>query len=491
MVEIVLTAFVVVAHATAISVLIASERRQPAATMAWLLALVFVPVFGLCAWLLIGQTRYRRTVKRSARASARMDLVRERFRVEARLSSQGTEAGGPGARPSSLDARTEGILRLGARLASTPSSRGNRVRILVDGAATYRAMLQAIERAEHHVHVQFYIVQPDETGQRLRDRLVERAKAGLEVRVLCDAVGSADLPRSFWRPLVEAGGQAAYFRPVLKALARIRRRDRIDFRNHRKIVVVDGRIGFTGGINIGREYLGLDPEIGHWRDTHIELEGPSVMSLQSAFAEDWWTATEELLDDERYFPDIEGAPGEAVVQVVDSGPDSRWSPIETMCDYAITAAEQRLWITNPYFVPSAAIEKALCGAALRGVDVRLLIPSRSDSLIVQLAGESYVPLLLDAGVRVFRYERGFVHAKTMVVDDWLGTVGSANMDMRSFQLNFELNPFVLDEGFARELGTVFEEDLRGARELGGGDMERRGVARRFAIGVARLLSPLL
>jgi cardiolipin synthase len=480
--QILIAAFVAIAHIVAITLLVAWERRQPAATLAWLLTLIFVPVVGLLAWLLIGQTRYRRTVRRSERAAKRLAQVREQYGVETRLE---------GHTHPSLEPRTEGLLRLGAALASSPSSRGNRARILVDGAATYRAMLQAIDRAQHHVHVQFYIVQPDETGRQLRDHLVARAREGLEVRVLCDAVGSAYLPGRFWDPLLEAGGQAAWFRPVLRTLARVRRRHRIDFRNHRKILVLDGRVGFTGGINIGREYLGLDPSVGHWRDTHVEIEGPAVLSLQSTFAEDWWSATEQLIDEERYYPEFHSTAGDAIVQVIDSGPDSRWSPIESMYVHAIASARRRLWITNPYFVPSSSIEKALIAAALRGVDTRILIPSRSDSLVVQLASESYLPTLLEAGVRIWQYERGFVHAKTMVVDEWAGTIGSANMDMRSFQLNFELNPFVVEAEFARQLATVFLDDLRHAREVRTEDLRRHSIPRRLMIGLSRLFSPLL
>ena len=318
---------------------------------------------------------------------------------------------------------------------------------------------------------------------------------GVEVRVLYDAVGSSRLPHDYFADLVAEGGQVAAFRPVLRVLRRVlalfRQRDRIDFRNHRKIVVVDGRLGFTGGINIGREYLGLDPEMGRWRDTHVEIEGPATLSLQSAFAEDWFLATGNTLDGDAHFPEPTCFEPGALVQVVDSGPDSKWSPIEMMYASAIVGSRERIWITNPYFVPSPTIESALIGAALRGVDVRLLVPARSDNLIVQLASRSYFPRLIEAGARVFRYRRGFVHAKTMVVDSWAATVGSANMDMRSFQLNFELNPFLVDADFARTLAGEFETDIADAEELTLATLERDNLLVRFLSAVARLFSPLL
>ncbi|MCC6782167.1 MAG: cardiolipin synthase [Planctomycetes bacterium] len=472
------------AHVFAISVLILVERRQPAATLAWLLTLVFLPIVGLVVYFLIGAPRFARTKRKMALAARRIDAVRKRQEVERKLAASGGEG-------EAVEPRTESLLRLGAALSSTPPSAGNVARLLENAAATYRAMSRAIEAARHHVHVQFYIIRPDEAGQRLRDRLVAAARRGVQVRVLVDAVGSAQLPREFWKELIAAGGKAAAFRPVLRAFTRFRRRDRIDFRNHRKIVVVDGTVGFTGGINIGREYLGLDPEIKEWRDSHVELDGPAVLALQCAFAEDWFTTTGEEVDDDDHYPEPRCHEHGAVVQVVDSGPDRDWSSIEAMYAFVIGAARKRVWITNPYFVPSSTIENALVSAALRGVDVRILVPRRSDHLVVQLASRSYFPPLLEAGARIYRYARGFVHAKTMVVDDWVGTVGSANMDMRSFRLNFELNPFVIDRGFATTLARSFEDDLRGATEYTADDVARQTVIARLLTGAARLMSPLL
>ncbi|MCA9542542.1 MAG: cardiolipin synthase, partial [Myxococcales bacterium] len=210
------------------------------------------------------------------------------------------------------------------------------------------------------------------------------------------------------------------------------------------------------------EYLGLDPSIGRWRDTHVQLEGPAVLALQKVFAEDWLHATGELLQDPGYYPNFEPAPGDCIVQVLDSGPDRRWSPIAYYQNHMFALARERLWITSPYFIPSPSLEEALVSAALRGVDVRLLVPAKSDHRLVTLASSSYYPNLIEAGIRIFEYERGFVHAKTTVVDDWVASVGSANMDLRSFHLNFELNAFVYGEAFVRDLAEQFERDLEHA-----------------------------
>lgn len=471
------------AHAAVIISVILTRRREPAATLAWVLFVAFVPIVGALAYLLLGRTRMRRTVRRLTLAEAQVHEVLARHDVRGRLSERRGEL---------TDARTHAQVRLGAALASSPASSGNAARVLHDAAATYPEILRAIDEARDHIHVEFYIVQPDAVGTTLRDHLVRKAASGVEVRIICDAIGSAALPSRFWDPLRAAGGHAAFFGPLSlgKLISRLRRRDRVDFRNHRKIVVVDGRVGFTGGINVGREYLGLDPSIGHWRDTHVRIDGPAVLSLQQTFLQDWLVCTEETLDDIRYFPNAPPA-GDCLVQVIDSGPDHAWSSMELYYAQAIAFACDRVWITNPYFVPSHVIESALITAALRGVDVRLLLPTKSDGWLVSLASRSYYGDLLHAGVRIFEYERGFVHAKTMVVDEWVVTIGSANMDMRSFNLNFELNAFIFGCELCRIVGAQFAVDLLAAREVTLEAAREVGIGRRLLHALARLLSPLL
>ncbi len=479
MIEILLSATAIAIHAGAVLSLLLYERRQPSATLAWVLALIFLPFVGLFLFFLVGRPASRRIAGRYA------EVVE---RVEKALEAHAFRAKATGREPTDLDPREDSLLRLTQRLSSTPSSHCNHTEMLVDGRATYTSMAEAVAGARHHVHVEFYIIQPDETGQRMRELLVEKAEQGVQVRVLCDAVGSGNLPADFWAALHAAGGQSGWFRPVAKILTRLPFRDRIDFRNHRKIVITDGRIGFTGGINVGKEYLGLDPALGEWRDTHVRIEGPAVLGLQKVFVEDWLAATDELLADESLFPDPDDDCGTDHVQVVDSGPDRVWSPIEQAFAHAFALSRDRLWITSPYFVPSVPVESALTAAALRGVDVRLLVPLRPDKGFVMMAAESYFPNLLRAGVKIFQYERGFVHAKTLVVDDWLATIGSANMDIRSFHLNYELDAFLFGEEPASQLAEQFERDLASARPLTAVSSK---IHRRLLRAGARMLSPLL
>jgi cardiolipin synthase len=331
------------------------------------------------------------------------------------------------------------------------------------------------------------------------------------------------LPSNCWAPLGAAGGRAAYFGRIRLAPL-VRRRDHVNFRNHRKIIIVDGLVGLTGGINIGREYLGLDPAIGAWRDTHLRIEGPATLGLQQTFVEDWLVTTGELLDGAPYFPEPtpvpvtreterpraehsewEAAPdvrplaaataeppgGDTIVQCVASGPDRPWAVIHQMYALGIAYAERRVWATSPYFVPDRVMQMALVTAALRGVDVRLLVPKRSDSRLVDLASRYYFPELLEAGVRIFEYGAGFLHAKSLVVDDWLAAIGSSNMDIRSFQLNYELSAFVYDRRVTEVLASQFEADLARAHEVPKGWAKRLSYGRRLLHAAAGLLSPLL
>lgn len=469
-----------IVHATVIAGVLLTRRRDPSATLAWILFIVLAPVVGAVTYLAVGRTRMRRSVKRAGRAEAQLRDVLSPYRTRTQEFGE-----------SLPEPRTAAQIRLGNALASTTASWGNSARVLNDAATTYGEMIAAIDQARDHVHVEFYIIQPDVVGTTLREHLVRKAAEGVEVRLLCDAIGSVALPPGFWEPLRAAGGHAATFAPLTRLVPRLRRRDRIDFRNHRKIVVVDGRVGFTGGINVGREYLGLDPDIGRWRDAHVRIEGPAVVNLQQAFVQDWLMTTGETLEASRFFAFGQPPAGNSLVQVIDSGPDQTWPSMELYHAQAIALAQDRVYITNPYFIPSQTIEAVLTQAALRGVDVRLLLPRKSDSRLVTWASRSYYAVLLQAGVRIYEYERGFMHAKTMVVDEWVATIGSANMDMRSFNLNFELNAFMFDATLCRDMAHRFGLDLGLAAEVTAESERRAGVLLRLVRAIARLLSPLL
>ncbi len=469
-------------HLAVIISILVGQRRQPTATLAWILAVAFIPFIGIGLYLLIGRTTTRRIVRRTRAAAKALAPVIERYGMRAWQPLDGL---------TMEERRTCDLIVLGERLSAARASRLNNVLPLDTAAATYRAILEAIDEARHHVHILFYIIQPDRTGESLRDRLIKTVRRGVDVRVMFDAVGSARLPRDFWLPLIEVGGRVAEFNPVSAFTSELRRRDRVDFRNHRKLVIVDGKLAFTGGINVGREYLGLDPEIGHWRDTHLSISGPAVLSLQEVFALDWLATTDHTEAIETWFPEPVLHDDGCLVEIVDSGPDTESTPVEQIYLHAIGQARQRIWLATPYFVPNAALEALLFNAGMRGIDVRILLPERADSLLVNLASRSYFAHLLGGGVRFFLYERGFMHAKTMVIDDWMGTVGSSNMDIRSFQLNFELNAFVFDKRFCQELAKQFQLDLNHAREHTSADEGSIGFATTVMQQASRLFSPLL
>ncbi len=484
-----------VGHSVALFGFVLVERREPGSALAWVLTLVFLPGVGLLLWLVLGpQRRVRKARRRSALGRRTVKLLEE-WAIEPQ------EAADAVAEPEA-----QAMIRLGTRLATVPPTRGNSCEALIDGMATYDAMLTAIAEAADHVHVQFYIIREDEEGQRLIAGLAARAAAGVTVRAMVDHIGSHGLSDAFWAPLLEAGGQMTTFgRPGIDL--RLSDGGRFDFRNHRKIVVVDGRIGFCGGINIGREYLGADREIGRWRDTHVRIEGPAVIGLQAAFVLDWHTSGGDEIVGERIFPPPPEEPvGPSVVHVIDSGPDRSWSPMRHLYLQAAALARYRLWLTSPYFVPDQAMLQALIGAALRGVDVRLLVPRRSDNRLVTWASHSYFRQLLEAGVRIYAYDAarrrrfrlrpadkrpGMVHAKTLVVDAWLATIGSTNMDLRSFELNYEIDALVYGEVFATAMAQQFERDLDSTERVRLAAVKGWGHIRRLKNGLARLLSPLL
>ncbi len=477
-----------VIHLTIVVSFVLVERRQPAATLAWVLALIYLPVIGVVAYVLFGP---RRLVRRARRHANVIGASRQALRgVSIDLARSGPARTAP---PDDHSAYQLAIMRLNERLTGAPVTPGNSVIELDNAKDTYDALHTAIAAATDHIHALYYIVQPDEVGVAFRDALTERAADGVTVRVLVDAIGSMALPDDFWQPLIDAGGRAeTYGNPSL--FARFRNSDRVDFRNHRKILVADGRVGFFGGINIGREYLGLDESIGAWRDTHAQVEGPAVFGLQATFIGDWLTVTGEPLTQARYYPAdiVQGeALGACKVQIVASGPDRRWSPTHHVFFQAIALAEHRVHITSPYFVPDVVIQQSLLSAALRGVDVRLLLPGTTDNRLVRWAGQSYYMDLLDAGVRIFEYDDGFIHAKTMVVDDWFATIGSANIDVRSLKLNYEVGALVFDTAFCNELAETFEGDLRRARRIDQDGPRRWRIWQRLIRSVSRLLSPLL
>lgn len=442
------------------------EKRSPVATLAWILSLVALPYVGFVIFFFLGPRRLSRK---------RLKHRRARGKVRANV-----EVKNPTAAPE--DPRIAQIDRLAVRAGEAPADRCDEVAIFHDAASTYDAIEKAIEGAKHHVHVAYYIFDSGEVGTRIGRALAAKAKEGVEVRLLLDDVGSSAMKGAFRRELRDAGVRFALFNRV--TFSRIR--SRFDFRNHRKIVVVDGCIGFTGGINVTDDYIGDPP----WRDTHVRLGGDAVRWLQLTFLDDWHYATSYVPREPEYFPPP-AEKGEHRVQIVGSGPDRDLEPIQKAYFAAMALASERIYVTTPYFVPDDAILTALTTAALRGVDVRVLVPRRSDSLIVTAAARSYYDTILAAGVRVYEYQPTMIHAKTLVVDDFFAAVGTANMDNRSFRLNFEVTAILYGAKHAKELADQFRKDLRGAKEIKAHSRKDLPLRWRLAEAGARVLSPLL
>ncbi|MEO8274740.1 MAG: cardiolipin synthase [Thermoanaerobaculia bacterium] len=457
-----------IAWVVGVAIWVATDRRAPASTLAWIVALAFLPLVGLPVYWLVGPRRLRR---KRVRYQGLADSVKRALSVVERHPEI----------PPDIARQ----IRLAARLDEAPLSSALSLTHYRSGKEAFAAIEADLAAATHHIHLEFYIWNDDSTGRRIRDILVARARAGLEVRVLVDSVG-ASVRSSFFDELVAAGGEFARFNP-----ARFGLRSRLlNFRSHRKIVVVDGKIGFLGGMNVCDEQtVGICDE-KPWRDTQLRMEGEAVRWLQRSFFENWQFSKHcEMKAEPAYFPSQER--GEHWLQIVHSGPDRADFPIYEFFFTAIAGADERIWITCPYLVPDEATLMAIRSAAHRGVDVRLLVPIRGDSKLVAAAVRSYYDDWLACGARVFEYRPAMLHAKTMVVDHELAVVGSANVDNRSFRLNFEIVAAVYGPLAADRLAGEFEADLQHAREVRPFQLKRRSRRRILAEVGARLFSALL
>ena len=460
---------VVVFHATAVILAFRSMRtaRTPQGAVGWVIFLLTFPYAAVPIFLFLGHSRFPGYV--SARRSSR-EMISSMVRSE----------GGPeeeqGSGPPTYVAGFE-------RLACTPVAQGNSVRLLIDGEETFAAILAEIDRAERYVLVQSYIIRDDGLGRELQDALIRAARRGCTVRLLYDRIGCYNLPEMYLAQLRAARVACADFHSIRKAHSRFQ----VNFRNHRKIFIVDGVAGFLGGTNIGDEYMGRHPYYGRWRDTQLRLAGPVVAQLQLVFAEDWKWATEETLDLEWSQAEQDGGVDALVVAPAPS------DDLETGSLYfcsAIAAARRRIWIASPYFVPDVDIQTALSVAAIQGIDVRILVAGKRDHWFVWLAAFAYFDEMRQAGVRFFRYKDGFMHQKVVLVDDAFAGVGSANLDNRSCRLNFEATALVFDAGFAKDVEAMLEADLSNS-ELYTTPLDESPSLIRYGAPVARLLAPLL
>ncbi|AIQ11589.1 cardiolipin synthase [Paenibacillus durus] len=462
-----------------IMVILVLEYRRPQRAIAWLFLLFCCPPLGLLIYYILGRD-YRKIRKLKAHPAATRRALHDYAAERSRIITRTEDTGNP-----ELTGRKE-LLHLLDGLSESPVTGRNASRILVNAGEAYESMLQAMESASEHIHLEFYIFRDDATGERFQDVMIRKARQGVKVRLLCDGLGSRKLGRRFLRPLASAGVETHFFLPPLASLFG----GRFNYRNHRKILIVDGLVGFTGGINIGDEYLGKDPKMGFWRDTHLRLEGDAVYFMQHVFLKDWQLVSGERLSHPRMFP-VHGCGGDEGVQIIGSGPDGDIDANQAMIFAAICAAKSRIWIASPYFIPDPAILRALKNAVLRGADVRIMIPSKPDSALVYYASLSYLDNLLDAGVKFYRYRKGFMHAKVWIADGLLASVGSVNMDMRSFYSDFELSAILLQPQRIEELADQFRRDLEGSEAIDPDLFRQRGKLARAAEEICSLLSPLL
>ncbi|MEQ7920873.1 cardiolipin synthase [Xanthomonas sp. WHRI 1810A] len=448
--------------------------RTAQGSIAWAMPLIFIPYITLIPYLVFGRSSFDAYIK------ARRQANREMRDAIGNLNWRPWIEEAVAARQSAAYVSLRAMPKLGRM----PCLANNEVELLINGDATFSAIFAAISKAKQAVLVQFFIIHDDDLGRRLQALLLEKAAEGVSVHVLYDRIGSHALPASYVEKLRAGGVQIKAFATRSGWLNRFQ----INFRNHRKIVVVDGEKGFVGGHNVGDEYLGLKPPLAPWRDTHVAIVGPVVASLQESFAEDWFWATREL-------PPLilpESYPEDGVLcQLLASGPADPQETCSLFFVEAIHAATERVWITTPYFIPDEAVSAALYLAVLRGVDVRILVPSRPDHYVVYAASSLFAFEAVRAGVRLFRYGPGFLHQKVVLVDNEITAIGSANMDNRSFRLNFELMLLTVDEDFARQVEDMLNADFALAHEVSLEESRETHHLQQLGMRIARLISPIL
>ncbi|MFO0837985.1 MAG: cardiolipin synthase [Phycisphaerae bacterium] len=455
------------------------RRKDPPAMLAWIFAVLTLPVVGMLLYLLLGDFRIRRKARRRRRRIAHL------IGVFTRQAERASQAGDEQLRLR-LAEDLAAVEEIGRRLAHMPAIGGNAVRILREANETYESLEEAIAGARRHVHLLYYIWQNDATGRHFRDLLCRKAREGVECRLLLDAVGCWGLRRSFLQPLRDAGVQVAFFLPLYP----LRRRWSLHLRNHRKIAVVDSQVSFLGSQNIGDEYRGRLKRLSPWYDSHMRIDGPASLFLQQIFAEDWSFATQEGLDPDVYFQAPERR-GDCVVQILPTGPDQDVSVLGQLVFAAVSCAHSSIRIETPYFVPDPALLMALQYACTRGVRVQIVLPTRSDAPLVLWCGRSFYVQLLEAGVEIYEFDGGVLHSKTICVDERWCMLSSANMDIRSFRLNFEVSALIYDAGLAGALGESIDRHVAASRRIALRDARTAGVARQMAEGAARLFAPLL
>lgn len=462
-------------------IIIFFQRRNPQTVWTWLLILYFIPIVGFVLYLLIGQDFHKSRMFKAKEIEGELKYAVRRqeeniYRKKLRLANP--ELG-----------RFRDLILYNLEAGQAVLTDNNDVRIYTDGKEKFRALLQEIEQAERYIHIQYYIIQRDELWREIEKALVRKVKQGVAVRVLFDSMGCRSMHKKDWERMSQAGIHVAEFFPALFGPLQLR----INYRNHRKIVVIDGRVGFVGGFNVGREYLGLEEKFGYWRDTHLCIEGAAVTSLAVRFVLDWNYAAKEnlFLEDKLFEIPRYIRNGHDPVQIISSGPDSQIKTIHDNYLRLIHSAKHHVYIQTPYFIPDDSILDALKIASRSGIDVRIMVPCKPDHPFVYWATYSYLGDLVAAGAKCYVYNNGFLHAKTLSVDGMVACVGTANMDIRSFGLNFEVNAVIYSERTVQRLERAFENDMMKSTHVTRKVYDQRSLVIKTKEQFSRLLSPLL
>ncbi|AYX90872.1 cardiolipin synthase [Staphylococcus cohnii] len=458
------------------------DRRDATATWAWLFLLFVVPILGFVIYIFFG-----RAVRKKREQGFHHNQIDD---VKERMKTQLSDA------TNKINHSDNRIVKKHADIVNTlltkePTflSYDNNVDIYTDGHALFDQMKEDLRNAKTYIHLEYYVLKLDKLGSEIVDILQQKAEEGLEVKILYDAVGSKTVHKSKFKKFQEAGGQVeAFFQAKIPLI-----NFRLNNRNHRKILVIDGMTGYVGGFNIGDEYLGLDEKFGYWRDTHLRVKGDGVDALQLSFIHDWNSQShrEQLEFNDKYFPDNAKQGGDVPMQIALSAPSDNWHQIEFGYIKMIMNAKESIYMHSPYFIPDKGYINALRIAAKAGVDVRLIIPNKPDHIFVYWATITSVAQLIRDGVKVYTYENGFIHSKMMIIDDEVASVGSSNMDIRSFELNFEINAFMYDKNIVKELKAAFIEDMKVSEELTEERYEQRSNWIKFKQSIAKLASPIL
>ncbi|MXQ54661.1 cardiolipin synthase [Shimazuella alba] len=456
------------------------ERRDIGYTWAWIMVLFFIPILGFFIYIFFGRKLKQKNFYRLTKEERRF----LQSAVDQQLCALENERS---TLPFLLN-KYASLIRMNLISSSALLSRDNQIQIFNDGKQKFISLFEDIKAAKKEINIQYYVIQPDALGRKLRDELIKKAKEGVKVRLLYDEIGSKRIPPDFFEELSSVGGEVEIFFPSLFRLVNFR----INNRNHRKLCVIDGKVAYLGGFNVGNEYLGLNKEFGYWRDTHLRIRGDAVNDIQSRFILDWHQAGNHQninYDDFSFYK--EKQTGSSPVQIVSSGPNSYTEHLKNMYMKLILNAKHSVYIQTPYFIPDPSFMDACKIALLSGIDLRIMIPSKPDHPFVYWANLAYTGELLDYGAKVLLYEKGFLHAKTIVVDEQVGSVGTMNIDARSFRLNFEVNAVIYDEQIAKQLYKTFHEDSQVSSELTPKRYRDRTILTKMKEGISRLLSPIL